>query len=63
MTLQTSFLKSIFVQKNAYYSICDIIMSIEHFEIKKQRFAPLLMVKHRKLSTVPLNFDCSHVWQ
>ena len=57
------FLKSIFVQKIAYSSIYDIIMSPEHYEIKKQRLASLITVKNRQLSTVPLNFDCSRVWQ
>ena len=57
------FLKSIPVQKIVYSSIYDIIMSPEHFEIKKQRFASLITIKSRQLSTVPLNFDCSSVWQ
>ena len=31
--------------------------------LKEQRFAFLLTVKSRQLSAVPLNFDCSRVWQ
>ena len=34
------FLKSILVQKIAYYSIYDIIMSPEHFEIKNKDLGP-----------------------
>ena len=30
---------------------------------KEQRFASLITVKSRQLSTVPINFDCSRVWQ
>ena len=60
MTLQTFFVKPIIVQKIAYSSIYGIIMSPEHFEIKKpQRVASLITIKNRQLSTVPLNFDCS----
>ena len=53
------FVKSIIVQKMALVSIYDIIKSPKHFEIKKQRFASLITVKNRQLSTVPLNFDLS----
>ena len=35
------FVKSIFVQKIAYTSIYDIIMSPDHFEIKKNDLRPL----------------------
>ena len=59
MTLQILF-KSIVVQKISLY---DSIMSHEHFEIKNILFASLITVKNRELSTVPLNFDCSRVWQ
>ena len=58
MTLQT-FCKSIIVQKVAY----DIIMSPEHFEIKEQRVESLITVKNRQLLTLPVNFDCSRIWQ
>ena len=51
------------VQKIAYTSICDIIMSPEHFEIKNKNLRSYITVKNRQLSTVPLNFDCSCVWQ
>ena len=57
------FLKSILVQKIVYSSIYNIIMSPEHFEIKKQRFACLITVKDKQLSTVPLNFECNRFWQ
>ena len=57
------FVKSILVQKIAYTSLYDIIMSPEHFEIKKERFASSITVKNRQLSTVLLSFDCSRVWQ
>ena len=57
------FVKFILVQTNAYTSLYDIIMSPEHFEIKKERFASFITVKNRQLSTVPLNFDYSRVWQ
>ena len=57
------FVKSILVQKIAFTFIYDISMSPEHFEIKKQRFTSLITVKNRQLSTVPLNFDYSRVWQ
>ena len=57
------FVKSILVQKIANTSLYDIIMSPEHLEIKKRRVAFLITVKNRQLSTVPLNFDCSRVWQ
>ena len=33
------------------------------FWIKEQGFASLITVKNRQLSTVPVNFDCSRVWQ
>ena len=52
-------LKSILVQKIAYTYIYDISMSPEQFEIKNKE----IMVKYRQLSTVPLNFDYSRVWQ
>ena len=35
------FVKSILVQKIAYSSIYDIIMSPEHFEIKNKELRPL----------------------
>ena len=35
------YLKSILVQKKAYSSIYDIIMSPEHFEIKSKDMRPL----------------------
>ena len=58
------FVKSILVQKIAYFSILyENIMTYEHFEIKKKIFVSLITVKNRQLSTVPLSFDCSHVWQ
>ena len=38
------FVKSILVQKIAYASICDIIMSPEHFENTKQRVASFITV-------------------
>ena len=57
------FVKSILVQKIAFTFIYVVTMSPEHFEIKKQRFASLITVKNRQLSTVPLNFDYSRVWQ
>ena len=66
------FVKSILVLKIAPTFIYDIIMSPEHFEIKKKIFASPITVKNRQLSTVPLNFDClavngkfdySRVWQ
>ena len=50
--------KLFLVYKIAYTSIYDIIMSPEH-----SRFASLITVKNRKLSTVPVNFDYSRVWQ
>ena len=37
--------KSILVQKIAYSSIYDIIMSLEHFEIKNKDLRPLLRLK------------------
>ena len=55
--------KSILVQKIAYTSIYDIIVSPEHFEIKKLRVACLITIKNRQLLTVPINFNCSRVWQ
>ena len=51
------FVKTILVQKISYTFIYDIIMSPEHFEIKKRRVASLITVKNRQLSTVPLNLD------
>ena len=54
------FVKTILVQKIAFTSIYDNTMSPEHFEIKKQqKFASLVTVKNRQLSTVPLIFDYS----
>ena len=39
-------------------------MSPEHFEIKNKDLPPFnITIKNRQLSTVPLNFDCSRVWQ
>ena len=61
--IKNIFVKSILVQKIAYTSLYDSIMSYKHFEIKKERFASFITVKNRQLSTVPLNFDCSRVWQ
>ena len=61
--ISNMFVKPILVQKIALTSIYDIIMSPEHFEIKKHRFPSLITVKDRQLSTVPVNFDCSRVWQ
>ena len=40
MTLQKMFVKSIIVQKIAYTSIYDTIMSPEHFEIKNKDLRP-----------------------
>ena len=53
------FVKSIIEQKIAY----NVNMSPEHFEIKEQRVASLITVKNRQLSTLPFNFDFSHIWQ
>ena len=62
MTLQI-FLQSQFLYKKiALTSIYDISMSLEHFEIKKKN-AYLITIENRQLSTVPLNFDYSRVWQ
>ena len=38
-------------------------MSPEHLEIKEQRVSSLIMFKNRQLSFLPLNFDCSRIWQ
>ena len=35
------FVKSILVQKSAYTSIYDLIMSLEHFEIKNEDLRPV----------------------
>ena len=56
-------LKSILVQKIAFTFIYDIIMSPKHFEIKNNIVESLITIKNRQLSTVPLNLDCSRVWQ
>ena len=39
--ISNMFVKSILVRKIALTSICDIIMSPEHFEIKNKDFRPL----------------------
>ena len=58
------FAKSILVLKIAYTSICDIIMSPEHFEIQDKELRPLQPFKMDSYQMcMPLNFDCSHVWQ
>ena len=57
------FVKSILVQKIVQTFIYDTVMSPEHFELKKNIFASPITVKNRQLSTVPLKFDCSCVWQ
>ena len=41
MTLQKKFVKSILVQKIAYASIYDSIMSLEQFEIKNKELRSL----------------------
>ena len=41
MTITNIFVKSIFVQKIAFTSIYDTIMSPEHFEIKNKALCPL----------------------
>ena len=63
MTLQIFFAKTILVRKIAKTSIYDNIMYPEHFEINKQRSESLITIKNRQVSAVPLNFDCSRVWQ
>ena len=45
--------KSILVQKIVLTSIYDIIMSLEHFEIKNKDLHPFITVRNRQLSTVP----------
>ena len=57
------FVNSILLQKIAFTSMYDITLSPEHFEIKNKDLRPLYLVKNRQLLTVPLNFDCSRVWQ
>ena len=57
------FVESILVQKIAFTPIYDLTMSPEHFEITNIVLCPIIMVKNRKLSTVPLNFYYSRVWQ
>ena len=52
------FVKSIFVLKIALTFIYDIMMSLEHFEIKNKD-----LFENRQLSTVPLNFNYCRVWQ
>ena len=57
------FVKSILVQKNCvdfhiwYYYVPWTFWN------KEQLFASLITVKSRQLLTVPINFDCSRVWQ
>ena len=56
------FVKSILVQKIAFTSIYDIVIYMIlscplNISNKEQRFASLITVKNRQLSTVPLNFD------
>ena len=68
--INDSSLKSIIVQKIAFSSIYDIIMSPKSFWNKEQRFASLITARNRKLSTVPLNNihlysignNVKHIW-